>query len=295
MGLAQDYEHCMRVVRDNSQSFFQAFSGLEKARRDAVFAVYAFCRACDDAVDRDSSAQALLDIGRDLEDSFAGRPPNDPVFRALSDSVKVFSLDIQPFRDMLEGQAQDLDFRQPADLPQLRRYCYLVAGSVGLMILPILATAQRASLGQCARDLGEAMQLTNILRDVGEDLTIGRIYLPADLLDSHALTPLDLLDLRGSLLDGPLKDDALGLFTRFRDAWEVLAHSAESLYESCLDRVCLFDPPARLAVALAAMGYRAILDEVRSQGYDCLSRRAVVRSRAEILDRAVSLVAQMEE
>jgi len=159
---------------------------------------------------------------------------------------------------MLEGQRSDLSFRQPATLDELLRYCYLVAGTVGLMILPVLAGANPAALRGKAVDLGEAMQITNILRDVGEDLAAGRLYLPADLLSRRGLD------------------------------------RAEEDYALFQDSLGDFDRDARLAVCSAALGYRAILAAVRESGYDCLTARRSVNDFESIQKKAAEFVGCLE-
>lgn len=176
---ADDFAWCEDVIRRNSHSFYRAFSLLPACKRQSVYALYAFCRLADDCVDRDASAAKLEQVQDDLARFFAGTVVDAPLWRALDAVCSSFDLDAQPFFDMLEGQRRDLSFRQPETMGDLEEYGYYVAGSVGLMLLPILHAASPVDDGlrDSAVALGVAMQLTNILRDVGEDLELSLIHI----------------------------------------------------------------------------------------------------------------------
>ena len=205
---ADDFAWCEDVIRRNSHSFYRAFSLLPACKRQSVYALYAFCRLADDCVDRDASAAKLEQVQDDLARFFAGTVVDAPLWRALDAVCSSFDLDAQPFFDMLEGQRRDLSFRQPETMGDLEEYGYYVAGSVGLMLLPILHAASPVDDGlrDSAVALGVAMQLTNILRDVGEDLENGRVYLPMErdvieLDDDSRLPTLSSLYLYRGILD----------------------------------------------------------------------------------------------
>ena len=172
----KDFAYCESIIKKNSKSFYLAFSQLPKRKAQSVYAVYAFCRRADDLIDRDNNQAGLRQLERQLLDFNEGKVPNDPVWRALSVVFDNFPMVTAPFFDMLTGQRKDADFKQPETRKDLEEYCYYVAGSVGLMLLPLL-TERPADIVVPAKKLGEAMQLTNILRDVGEDYQMGRIYL----------------------------------------------------------------------------------------------------------------------
>ena len=138
---ADDFAWCEDVIRRNSHSFYRAFSLLPACKRQSVYALYAFCRLADDCVDRDASAAKLEQVQDDLARFFAGTVVDAPLWRALDAVCSSFDLDAQPFFDMLEGQRRDLSFRQPETMGDLEEYGYYVAGSVGLMLLPILHAA----------------------------------------------------------------------------------------------------------------------------------------------------------
>ena len=251
---ADDFAWCEDVIRRNSHSFYRAFSLLPACKRQSVYALYAFCRLADDCVDRDASAAKLEQVQDDLARFFAGTVVDAPLWRALDAVCSSFDLDAQPFFDMLEGQRRDLSFRQPETMGDLEEYGYYVAGSVGLMLLPILHAASPVDDGlrDSAVALGVAMQLTNILRDVGEDLENGRVYLPAEVLEAASYAP--------ERLRAHAVDEA------FRNAWETVAHRSEELYRPMERDVIELDDDSRLPTLSSLYLYRGILDEVRADG-----------------------------
>ena len=272
---ADDFAWCEDVIRRNSHSFYRAFSLLPPRKRKGVYAVYAFCRAADDCVDVEASRERLDGLQRDLERFDAGGMPRGPLWQALGVVFGAFDEDTAPFFDMLEGQRRDLSFRQPADLGELEDYGYYVAGSVGLMLLPLLRAGRPVddALRADAVALGVAMQLSNILRDVGEDWCCRRVYLPAGVLEEAGYSLRELAEHR---VNAP-----------FRAAWEALARRSEELYLPMQRDVCLLDEDSRLPTLSSLYLYRGILDEVRAAGYCCFEHRASVPK-----ERAVRLVAQ---
>ncbi len=235
---------CESIIRLHSGSFYRAFKQLPPDRAAAVFAVYAFCRIADDSIDIDQDAQALEVLSTQLELFAAGLTPDEPLWRALRWAFESFSLEIEPFREMIEGQRRDTRFIQPQTREDLLDYCYLVAGTVGLMILPLLCETVTPKVRQTAIDLGVAMQLTNILRDVSDDYHHGRIYLPAaDLALRHIPA--------GSLGDTMPSSN----FSRY---WQELAQETLLRYQAVLLNLGHFDPQARLPIALAIAYYSHI-------------------------------------
>lgn len=233
-------------------------------KRNSVFAIYAFCRSADDAIDISNSMEKLLKLEEDLDRLVEGDIPDSPIFRALEDSFNEFSLDSKPFYDMIKGQKLDFNFYQPETIEQFKKYCYYVAGSVGLMLLPIIATQHKEDLNEAAIELGEAMQITNILRDVGEDYANGRIYIPKELLREY---PKALQAIETSRVN----DD-------FIRVWESLAEIVKDYYTDLLEKIDLFDKDSRKAVASSALYYGEILNVIRKNDYDCLTKRNYVSS-----------------
>lgn len=262
LSVAKDYAYCEEIIKKQSKSFYFAFSKLPDEKAVAVYAIYAFCRLADDSIDeaetKEEQAEALAFLNSELNRFEQGRDPDHPVWRALRDVFNRYDMSIQPFYDQLNGQAMDYRFKQPQTLEDLEEYSYYVAGSVGLMLLPVIASQNHKNLKEEAIALGVAMQLTNILRDVGEDYhKINRVYLPKDLMDSKGYSMDDL---------GEHKVDE-----RFVSLWEIIATRAEDLYDSFSESLKYFDKDSQLQVALSAKVYGGILDAVRDNGYNCFT------------------------
>ena len=188
------YDFCRDVTQKSSSNFFSAFKLLGPVQRDALFAVYAFCRFVDDVADdaRSREPQALLDLWRgELANVYAGTPTRK-VGVALVDAVARFGLERRHFEDILRGVEMDLTARRYLTFEQLEEYCYLVASAVGLLCIEIFGYSNPAARGY-AVDLGLAFQLTNILRDVEEDAQRGRIYLPLEDLQQFGVEEDELL------------------------------------------------------------------------------------------------------
>lgn len=262
MGLREDYQICKHVIKTHSASFYKAFSKLPRQKRRAVYAVYAFCRAADDTVDVHGDAGALTALQLQLEAFENGDTPDTPTFRALRDVFDHFQMSFEPFYQMIEGQKRDLAFKTPETEAELDDYCYYVAGTVGLMLLPIVASENHETLRDAAIDLGRAMQYTNILRDVGEDLDLGRRYLPDEWLQRYGVSE-DLL--KQKKVNGA-----------FITLWRYAAHRAQSLYSAHQNLLHLYDPDSRPAMKRAILYYSEILNAVRANEYDCLTQRARV-------------------
>ncbi len=192
--LREAYDYCQAVTRRSSSNFFYAFRLLPPARREALYAVYAFCRFVDDIADdagrRDPAA--LLARWRDEVARVYDGEPTHPISRALADSVRRLPLRREHFLDLIRGVEMDLIRRRYATFDQLYEYCYLVASTVGLLCIEIFGYT-RPSAREYAVDLGVAFQLTNILRDVMEDGQRGRIYLPLEDLRRFDCSDADLL------------------------------------------------------------------------------------------------------
>jgi phytoene synthase len=184
------YRHCARIVRASNSSFAAAFWMLSREQRRALHAIYAFCRLADDIADDPSirgDRRELLQRWRaELDDAYAGRPGH-PVGVAMSDTVARFDLPKAWFLDLLEGIETDLLAAEIVSFAQLERYCYCVASTVGLSVVAVLGVRNPAT-ERYAVDMGIAVQLTNILRDVGDDAASGRIYLAREDLDRHGVS-----------------------------------------------------------------------------------------------------------
>ena len=267
--LKKDYAYCEKVIKVSSKSFYTAFSKLPKDKAKAVYAIYAFCRQADDTVDANEplalKKENLAILEAELKEFEKGKTPNHPMWRALRDVFNRYAMTTSPFYDQLEGQKRDLDFQEITDLAALKDYSYYVAGSVGLMLLPILATKSgiTESLKESAVSLGVAMQITNILRDVGEDYRENkRVYLPTELLDRHQV------DLAQNVEKGPDNN--------FIALWEELAEESSCGYVEFEDSISHYDSDCRFPVLVSSKLYSGIMDSVRKNNYDCLSKRNYV-------------------
>lgn len=265
--LEADFKYCEAIIKKHSKSFYHAFSSLPTEKSHAVYAIYTFCRIADDSVDENSTPAsrraALTQLKSELNLFSEGKEPNHPLWRALRHVFNTFEMSIEPFYDQLTGQEMDIQFSAPNTLVELENYSYYVAGSVGLMLLPIIASENHRDLRDAAIDLGVAMQITNILRDVGEDYDDkNRIYLPE-------VERLHFGYDENKLSKGVIDQSFINL-------WEHLAMRSETLYDDFTNHLEKFDDDSQLPVAISANVYRSILDVVRENEYDCLSKRNFV-------------------
>lgn len=262
------------VIREHSRTFWLGTCLMSGDRRRAARAIYAACRIGDDAADlHPRPREAVAHWQTRVDAAYLGRPV-EPWERALAWAVRRYAVPRHAFDALADGFRSDLGTVRIASLDELDRYCFRVAGTVGLMIAPVCgATGPEAD--HAADQLGRAMQLTNCLRDVGEDLTRDRVYLPADLMAANGVTVADLhADERGPA---------------YRRLMEELAHQAEQRYTVGLAGLHHLRHH-RTAIAFAAVQYRGILDELRASGWDNLRGRAVVpnRRRASLLATAAA-------
>ena len=188
-----DMEHCRAVIRTGSLSFHTASKLLPVSVRDPALALYAFCRLADDEVDEgDHKARAVLSLRDRLDEAYAGRPRNAPEARAIAAIVEEFEMPRALPEALLEGLAWDASERRYETLSGVRDYSARVAAAVGAMMCVLMRVRDADALAR-ACDLGVAMQLTNIARDVGEDARAGRLYLPLDWIADIGLTPTQFM------------------------------------------------------------------------------------------------------
>ena len=272
-----DFDYCQTITKQSSNAFYTAFSKLPQTRAWSIYAVYAFCRTADDLVDVHHDIAGLAALRQSLTDFAAGRVPDHPMWRALAIVFETYDMNIDAFFDMLSGQEQDATFTQPTTQRELERYCYYVAGSVGLMILPMLATDHQ-TITQPAIQLGIAMQLTNILRDVGEDYQHGRIYLPTECLHHYQLQPADLAARTPS--------------AHFIALWEHEAQIAMSNYEAALTMLPTIDTVAQPSLLAATALYRELLVVAREQQYPVLTQRVFLTAgrKTQVLHQVASTI-----
>jgi phytoene synthase len=178
------YRHCRQLARDSGSSFYSGMRILPAGRRAAIFAIYALARRIDDIADGPLAAEeklARLSSLRESIEDIGGT--DDPVLVAVADAAECFPIPLAAFGDLIDGAEMDVRGRTYATFPELVEYCRCVAGSIGRLALGVFETHDRAAAAAPADDLGVALQLTNILRDLKEDARCGRVYLPAEDLD----------------------------------------------------------------------------------------------------------------
>lgn len=274
--LAEAYEYCRQVTATYSKTFYLGTLLMPMEKRRAIWAIYEWCRRTDELVDgpkaRFTTPETLDRWEDNLESVFAGNPVEMPDV-ALVDAIQRFPMDIQPFRDMIAGQRMDLYRCRYETFRELELYCYRVAGTVGLMTSPVLGFAgdrglvpwQKNDRGEATEEaiaLGIANQLTNILRDVGEDAGRGRIYLPLEDLALFDYTEEDLFE-------GVVDD-------RWRELMRFEIQRARKFYRSAERGISALTRDARWPVWSALMLYQGILDVIERNDYDVFSQRAFV-------------------
>lgn len=262
-----DFAECEQTIRKHSKSFYRAFAQLPKQKAWSVFAVYSFCREADDSIDVHNDLDRLILLEQELTEFLAGNVPDRYFWRALVPVFDAYKMDQQAFYDMLIGQKMDWDFQQPETQEQLEEYSYFVAGSVGLMLLPILSS-QAEKIKKQGIQLGQAMQITNILRDIGEDFKNQRIYLPKEVMNRYRVSM--------DTLKNECIDDA------FINLWESEAKRAEELYQQAMSMMSAIDPDCQEALLLSATFYKGILDAVRKNQYQCFTTRNYVKKSQQL-------------
>ena len=272
------YELCRQITAKYAKTFYPGTLLMREAsRRRAMWAIYAWCRRTDELVDGPAAAittpETLEQWERHLESVFAGHPVEDYDV-ALVDALQNFPLDIQPFRDMIAGQCMDLYRSRYETFEELKLYCYRVAGTVGLMSTAVMGldTSRDTAAWNCDQEpyipteeaiaLGIASQLTNILRDVGEDARRGRIYLPLEDLAKFNYTEQDLFK-------GVVDD-------RWRELMQFQIRRTREVYAKAEKGISYLARDARLPVWTALILYSQILDKIERNHYDVFRQRAYV-------------------
>ena len=277
-GHADEDQWIWESFRYHSRTFSLAAYLLPRSVQMSVATLYLYCRRVDSIAD-----QRVLEVGREraleevhavrdrLDATLDGHPPSDAVlWRRLAEVNEHTSLPRAPLYELIEGATWDLEARPIATKEDLIDYSNLVGGSVGAMMLPFLAASERHDvLEPAARRLGIAMQITNIVRDVGEDIDdLDRVYLPEQWLDAHEVP---LAALRTARVDDG-----------YPDLLERAMRTAEQYYEESFEGIASLPFRSRHGIRAAARMYREIMNEVRANGYDNLSQRAYVPLRRKL-------------
>jgi phytoene synthase len=282
--LEEAYEYCRQITAKYSKTFYLGTLLMPKEKRRAIWTIYVWCRRTDELVDgpqaKFTTPETLNLWEKQLESIFAGKPIDGPDV-ALVDTLKRFPMDIQPFRDMIEGQKMDLYCNRYQTFEDLKLYCYRVAGTVGLMSSAILGVDNSSRNAPWYQDkpiyipekeaiaLGLANQLTNILRDVGEDAQRGRIYLPLEDLESFNYSEEELF--------------AGVINQRWQKLMDFQIERAKKYYQQAENGIKALNPDSRWPVWSALMLYQGILKVIQQNQYDVFHKRAFVPTPKKML------------
>lgn len=277
---AADYAHCRETLRRGSKSFFGASTLLPRRLHDPAAAIYAFCRIADDCVDLHGEPRAALAALRiSLDRLYRGAPMDTEVDRAFADTVARWSIPRELPEALFEGFEWDLDGRNYDTIEELLDYCVRVAGTVGLMMAVLMGVRDHEKLAR-ACDLGIAMQLTNIARDIGEDARRGRLYLPLRWLAEEGVDA-------EAFLANPVFDARIArLVSRILDL-------ADRFYEQADGAIAGLPRDCRPGIFAARYIYAEIGRQIERQQLDSVSRRAYVANGRKAMALARSLMASI--
>ncbi|OIW02629.1 hypothetical protein TanjilG_24080 [Lupinus angustifolius] len=285
--LSEAYDRCGEVCAEYAKTFYLGTLLMTPERQRAIWAIYVWCRRTDELVDGPNASHitptALDRWESRLDDLFQGRP-FDMLDAALSDTVCKFPVDIQPFKDMIEGMRMDLKKSRYKNFDELYLYCYYVAGTVGLMSVPIMgispySQATTETVYNAALALGIANQLTNILRDVGEDANRGRVYLPQDELALAGLSDDDIF--AGKVTD------------KWRNFMKSQIKRARMFFDEAEKGVLELNEASRWPVWASLLLYRQILDEIEANDYNNFTKRAYVGKAKKLLSLPIAYARSM--
>ncbi|MBL0284215.1 MAG: presqualene diphosphate synthase HpnD [Zoogloea sp.] len=259
--MTDPHAYCQEKAATSGSSFYYSFMFLPPERRQAITALYAFCREVDDVVDECQDMQIAhtkLDWWRNQVDQVFTGTPQHPVALALKDISTRFNLPREQLLEIIDGMQMDLQQTRYLDWKALNLYCYRVASVVGLLSAEIFGYTNRQTL-KYAHDLGLAFQLTNIIRDVGEDARRGRIYLPVDELQRFKVPAKQILE-------GEYSDN-------FRELMAFQTQRARQLYDQAFAQLPPEDKKTQRPGLIMAAIYRTLLDEIEADGFQVLDRR----------------------
>jgi phytoene synthase len=260
--LSKAYKLAEKITAQQSKSFYLASAFLPEEKRSAIRALYAFCRTVDDIVDESSDAQrdAQLDYWRTMVET-ASFADNDLVAAAWADTLTRYHIPRHYALQLIDGAARDLFQSRYQTFEELATYCYGVASTVGLMSMYIIGFQTNDAVVYAIK-LGVALQMTNILRDVGEDYRSGRLYLPREELVFHGIQ-------ESCIAKGHVTDN-------WRQFMKFQIERTRQLYEESWPGVRMLQREGQLAIGAASVFYQGILDEIEKNDYDVFSRRATL-------------------
>ncbi|XP_015072370.1 phytoene synthase 2, chloroplastic-like [Solanum pennellii] len=282
MFLDEAYELCRKICEEYAKTFYLGTKLMTEERQKAIWAIYVWCRRTDELVDgpnADYMNNSVLDRWEQrLEDIFNNKP-YDMLDAALTDTICKFPLDIKPFKDMIDGMRMDTRKSRYANFQELYMYCYCVAGTVGLMSVPIMGIAPESCVSaqtvyNAALHLGIGNQLTNILRDVGEDALRGRVYLPQDELAQFGIRDEDVF--------------AMKVTDQWREFMKEQIRRARFYFNLAEEGASHLNKASRWPVWSSLILYRKILDAIEENDYDNLTKRAYVGRAKKLVTLPVS-------
>ena len=276
LSLQDAYEECRLITKREAKNFFYAFLTLPASQRRAIYAAYAFCRHCDDAVDEaaapEAKRDALVGLTSRLEDAYQGHPEG-PVFTALAHTAQAYEIPQRYFLEVIHGVEMDLVNNRYQTFQDLRLYCYRVASVVGLICLQIFG-CRNPKARDYAVDLGLAMQLTNILRDVQEDMARDRIYLPLEEIHRFGYSE--------EYLRNEVRNDAQRRLIAFQ------VQRAHALFQNGAKLLPYLSTRSRACPAVLAAIYTRILRRISSNDYNVFGGRISLSSREKLLVMATT-------
>ncbi|MBI4852527.1 MAG: phytoene/squalene synthase family protein [Acidobacteria bacterium] len=268
------FDYCQKIVKHHAKSFYFCGHFLPFRKRIAMFAIYALCRTLDDIVDESpreakiATKQALNEWQEKIELLYSNEFVKDPILVAMKTVLSVYPVNKKHFLDLIAGVEMDLNEQGYETFADLRLYCYRVAATVGLMGSEVFGYSSKDALPK-AESLGIAMQLTNILRDIGEDFEIGRIYLPKEDLRNFNYREEDL--------------KAKCINENFIALMKFQIKRARAFYREADEGIKMLEPDSRLTVLAASRLYGAILDQIERNCYDVFTMRASLSLSAKIM------------
>ena len=269
--LEDAYSYCRKISRHHAKTFYLASMFLPKKQQKPIFAIYALLRTVDDVVDMaevkfnnglitsDEITKMLESWKSRLKACYAGNVDNDPIMMAWQDTLKSYSIPMELPLDLMDGVAMDIEFKPFETFEELYVYCYKVAAVVGLMTSEIFGYSDKQAL-EHAIELGIAMQLTNILRDIGEDVDRGRIYLPLEDLRRFNYSREEFMQKR--------------INNNFINLMKFQIERARSYYSSSEKGIPMLERQSRFAVCISSINYGNILSAIEKNNYDVFSKRA---------------------
>lgn len=269
------YDLCRRITKAEAKNFYYAFRTLPAFKRRAIYAAYAFCRLCDDISDDVISREGRIEGFRGVREALALARENrsdEPVFTALGDAATRFDIPWEHFDEIVAGVEMDLDITRYETFDDLREYCHKVASVVGLVSIEIFGHDDHPEVEKYAVDLGLAMQLTNILRDIKEDAERDRVYLPQDELRRFECSEDDLTN---GVVNEP-----------FRELMRFQVRRAREFFESGRNLIPLLEPDARACTAVLIGVYASILDRIEAADYDVFSQRVSLSTGQKLMTMA---------